>query len=159
MTVTLFRVDERLIHGQVVVGWGRRLQPRRVIVVNDALASAAAEQEIYRSALPEEIDVAFWSEAEAVERLPEIMESDEPAFVLTEDLATMVTLARAGVPIAEINVGGLHAAPGRERVLPYVCLDTEDEIRIRWLEEAGVRVTAQDVPTAQRIRLVERTRP
>jgi PTS system mannose-specific IIB component/fructoselysine and glucoselysine-specific PTS system IIB component len=156
MTVALFRVDERLIHGQVVVGWGRRLRPRRVIVVHDGIAASVAEQEIYRSGLPAGIDAQFWSESAAVEWLPEIMESDEPAFVLTEDLPTMWRLAAGGVPIAEVNVGGLHAAPGRERVLPYVCLGAEDVQRIRDLEAAGVRVTAQDVPTAAPVRLLER---
>ena len=155
MTVVLFRVDERLIHGQVVVGWARRLHPRRVIVVHNAVASSVDEQDIYRSGLPEGIEAAFWTEAEAVARLPQVMESDEPAFVLTEDLETMWRLAVAGVAIPEINVGGLHAAPQRERVLPYVCLGDSDLKRIRELEAAGVRVTAQDVPTAAPVRLVE----
>jgi mannose/fructose/N-acetylgalactosamine-specific phosphotransferase system component IIB len=156
MTVSLFRVDERLIHGQVVVGWGRRLHPRRVIVVHDELAASVVEQEIYRSGLPDGIEAEFWTESAAAERLPEIMESDEPAFVLTEDLPTMWRLAIGGVPIPQVNVGGLHAAPGRERVLPYVCLDEEDMRRIRDLEAAGVRVTAQDVPTAAPVRLLDR---
>jgi PTS system mannose-specific IIB component/fructoselysine and glucoselysine-specific PTS system IIB component len=155
MTVVLFRVDERLIHGQVVVGWAHRLHPRRVIVVHDAVASSAVEQDIYRSGLPEGIEAVFWTEAEAVARLPRVLESDEPAFVLTEDLETMWRLAVAGVAIAEINVGGLHASPERERVLPYVCLGDSDLKRIRELEAAGVRVTAQDVPTAAPVRLVE----
>jgi len=155
MTVVLFRVDERLIHGQVVVGWAHWLHPRRVIVVHDAVARSVVEQDIYRSGLPDGVDAAFWTEAEAVARLPEVLESDEPAFVLTEDLETMWRLAVSGVAIAEINVGGLHAAPQRERVLPYVCLGDSDLRRIQELEAAGVRVTAQDVPTAPPVRLVE----
>jgi mannose/fructose/N-acetylgalactosamine-specific phosphotransferase system component IIB len=157
MTVVLFRVDERLIHGQVVVGWGRRLHPRRLIVVNDLLAGSAAEQEIYRSGLPAGIEAAFWTEAEATGRLQSVVASEEAVIVLTEDLATMDRLARGGVPIDEVNVGGIHAGPGRERVLPFVCLDPEDRRRIRALEAAGIRVSAQDVPTAEAVRLVERT--
>lgn len=158
MTVAQFRVDERLIHGQVVVGWARRFRVHRLVVVNEALAAARVEQDIYRSGLPEGIEAVFWSEVEAAERLPGMMEAEEPVLVLTEDLATMVRLARAGVAIAEVNVGGLHAAPGRERVLPYVCLTSEDRRRIRQLEEAGVRVMAQDVPTAPPVRLRDRAR-
>lgn len=159
MTVLLFRVDERLIHGQVVVGWGRQLRPRRVVVVHDELAGSVAEQDIYRTGVPDGVTVEFWSEAVAVERLPALMESEETAFVLTEDLATMWRLAVAGVPIAEINVGGLHAAPGRERVLSYVCLADEDRRRIGDLEAAGVRVTAQDLPGAAAVRLAGKESP
>ncbi len=153
MSVVLFRVDERLIHGQVVVGWARRLAPERVIVVSDELAREPLEQSIYRSALTEGLAADFWREDEAAERLPAVMESAERAFVLTEDLAVMWRLAVAGVPIAEVNVGGMHAAEGRRRVLPYLCLDAEDEARIHDLEAAGVRVVAQDVPTGAAVRL------
>ncbi len=156
MTVALLRVDERLIHGQVVVAWARRLHPRRVIVVHDALARSPMEQELYRAGLPDGLKASFWTEREAVEALPAVDASDEAAFVLTEDLATVVRLVAAGVAVPEVNVGGLHAAPGRRRVLPYVCLGAEDGERIEALEAAGVKVTAQDVPTAAPVRLVER---
>lgn len=153
MTVVLFRVDERLIHGQVVVGWGRRLEAARLVVVSDALAAAASEQEIYRTGLPKGIEADFWNEEVAAARLPELMDSDSRILVLTSDLATMWRLAVAGVPIHEVNVGGLHAASGRESVLPYVYLDPDDRQRVRDFEAAGVRVTAQDVPGAARVRL------
>ena len=88
MSVVLFRVDERLIHGQVVVGWAHKLRPRRIIVVDDALAEDQLEQSIYRTGIPEGMDAEFWSEREAVRLLPAVLESSERAFVLTSDLAT-----------------------------------------------------------------------
>ncbi len=155
MTVELFRVDERLIHGQVVVGWGRAHGVRRVVVVDDELADEPMEQEIYRTGLPEDVSADFWSVATAVERLPALMESDERAFVLAEDLATMWRLAVEGVPISRLNVGGIHAGPDRRRILPYVCLSPDEEQRVRDLEAAGVEVTARDVPGAPEVRLIE----
>ncbi|HKY61503.1 MAG TPA: PTS sugar transporter subunit IIB [Gemmatimonadota bacterium] len=153
MTVVLFRVDERLIHGQVVVGWGRRLEAESLVVVSDELAGSASEQEIYRTALPSGLVADFWSEAVAAARLPEVMDSDVRVLVLTPDLGTMWRLAVAGVPIREVNVGGLHAASGRQSVLPYVYLAPDDRQRVRDFEAAGVRVTAQDVPGGARVRL------
>lgn len=155
MSVVLFRVDERLIHGQVVVAWGRRYDPARIIVVDDELAAEPLEQEIYRTGLPDGLMAEFWREEEAIARLGAAMASDEAAFVLTGTLDTMWRLAVSGVPIAEVNVGGLHAAAGRRRVLPYVFLSPEDEDRIRDLEAAGVRVVARDVPTSPAVRLHE----
>lgn len=155
MSVLAFRVDERLIHGQVVVGWGRALGLRRIVVVDDELAAEPLEQEIYRTGLPEEIRADFWDVETAVERLPALLESDERTLVLAEGLRTMWRLAVEGIPIGEVNVGGVHAAPGRRRILPYVCLDPEDEARVRDLEAAGVVVVARDVPAAPGVRLVE----
>lgn len=155
MTVELFRVDERLIHGQVVVGWGRACGVRRIVVVNDELAAEPVEQEIYRTGLPDEVQADFWTVATAVERVPDLMRSEQKAFVLTEDLPTMWRLAVEGVPIEWVNVGGIHATSGRRRILPYVCLSPAEEQRVRDLEAAGVTVTARDVPTAAEVRLIE----
>lgn len=155
MTVELFRVDERLIHGQVVVGWGRAFGVERIVVVDDELAGEPLEQEIYRTGLPDDVRADFWDVSTAVDRLPDLMESDDRTLVLAEDLETMWRLAVEGVPIARVNVGGVHAGPDRRRILPYVCLNPEEEQRIRDLEAAGVEVTARDVPTAPEVRLIE----
>lgn len=158
MSVLLYRVDERLIHGQVVVGWARRLGPRRIVVVDDELATDTLEQSIYRTGLPVGIRADFWSVAEASELLPAVEASDEPAFVLTPTLETMARLARLGVLVREVNVGGIHRGEGRKRVLPYVSLGAEEERLIDELERAGVRVVARDVPTGAAVRLAERER-
>lgn len=158
MSVVLFRVDERLIHGQVVVGWGRRLRVRRIVVVDDRLAAAAQEQEIYRTGVPEGIGTSFWSEDVAVERIAEVTEGDETALVLTESLVSMGRLVDAGVPVEEVNVGGIHAGPGREKILPYVHLSPSEVEIVRALEAAEVRVVALDVPGGEPVRLVDRIR-
>lgn len=158
MSVVLFRVDERLIHGQVVVGWGRRLRVGWIVVVDDRLAAAEQEQEIYRTGVPEGIETSFWSEDVAVERVAEVIEGDENAIVLTESLATMGRLVDAGVPIEEVNVGGIHARPGREEFLRYVHLSPSEVEIVRALEAAGVRVVALDVPGGEPARLVDRFR-
>jgi mannose/fructose/N-acetylgalactosamine-specific phosphotransferase system component IIB len=52
MPIVLFRVDERLIHGQVVVGWGGPLHADRIVVVDDAIAGSPWEQELYCLGVP-----------------------------------------------------------------------------------------------------------
>lgn len=156
MSGVLFRVDERLIHGQVVVGWGRRLHPDRIVVVSDDLSRQPVEQDIYRTGLPASIKAVFWNFSEAVDGLPALLDSGKSIIVLTEDLDTMLRLASAAVTIEEVNVGGLFAGEGRTRLLPYVWFDAEDEERVRELEALGVRVVAQDVPTTAPVRLRER---
>ncbi len=156
MSQVLFRVDERLIHGQVVVGWGRRLDPKQIIVVSDSISHEPNEQDIYRTGLPASIEAVFWSLDEAIEGLSTVLSSGQSVIVLTEDLETMLSLANGGVPIAEVNVGGLYADQGRTRLLPYVWFGAEDERQLCELEALGVRVIAQDLPTAAPVRLRER---
>ena len=59
MTLELFRIDDRLIHGQVVVGWGQPLDLKFIVLVDDAVATSDWEQELYRMGVPPEMDVYF----------------------------------------------------------------------------------------------------
>ncbi|NIV57363.1 MAG: PTS transporter subunit IIB, partial [Actinobacteria bacterium] len=67
MPIVLHRVDERLIHGQVVIGWGHQLRPDRYVVVDDELAASDWEQDLYRLGAGD-ADVVFADVESAVER-------------------------------------------------------------------------------------------
>ena len=65
MAIVLCRVDDRLVHGQVVIGWGRPLGIDLIMLVDDTVAASAWEQELYRMAVSPEIEVRFVTVAEA----------------------------------------------------------------------------------------------
>lgn len=156
MPVVLFRVDERLIHGQVVVGWGSVLDPDRIIVVDDEIAASRWEQELYDVGLPADLETEFVDVATARERLPAWRESPERAIVLTRDVETMRRLGEDGVLEGEeVNIGGIHFAAGRRRALPYVYLGSGERADIARLAEQGVTVTARDLPGSRRVPLPE----
>lgn len=156
MAILLYRVDERLIHGQVVVGWGSQLRPDRYVVVDDGLAESPWEQELYLLGLPAGIETVFVTAHEARAGLERWEEDPTRTILLTRDLTTMLALARdGGLEGRPVNVGGIHHSAGREEVLPYLYLNGEDRRRLRELAEAGAEVTAQDLPGSRRIPLEE----
>src|SRR5438093_9146055 len=59
MSIALYRIDDRLIHGQVVVGWGKPLNVGFIVLVDDAVRASAWEQELYRMGVPADIEVVF----------------------------------------------------------------------------------------------------
>jgi len=150
VSIILYRVDERLIHGQVVLGWGSRLRPARYLIVDDALSASDWEQELYLLALPDGVEARFVDVAEG-RRLLRLWqaEGEPPAFLLTRDVATMRELARGGgLADREVVLGGIHHAPGRSRVRPYLYLDDRDRRLLAELVEEGALVTARDLPGA-----------
>lgn len=151
MSIALLRVDERLIHGQVTVGWGARLEPTRYLVVDDRLAVSSWERELIALGVPAGVEVEFLTVKKARADVDRWQASNEPLIVLTRDLNHMLRLARGGILAGvEVNLGGLHHAPGREQVLPYLFLDPGDRARIRELQVEGARVSARDLPTSPR---------
>ncbi len=148
MPVVLYRVDERLIHGQVVIGWGSHLRPGRFVVADDQLAESDWEQELYRLGAGG-AEVIFVTGAQARRDLAGWDEGDLRTVLLTRDLETMLEVGRDGALEGKtVNVGGIHHAPGREEVLTYVHLTEEHREAIRALEAAGARVVARDLPDA-----------
>lgn len=154
MTILLYRVDERLIHGQVVLGWGGRLAPTRYLVVDDELAASEWEQELYRLSLEDHAEARFVTVEQARAAIDDWRGEPVRAVLLTRDLRTMVRLAEdGGLRGEEVNLGGIHHAPGRVPVRSYLHLDPADRARIARLDELGVRVSGRDLPDSLRVGL------
>ena len=157
MSIVLCRIDDRLIHGQVVVGWGQRLGLGFIVVVDDAVRANVWEQELYRMGVPAAMDVVFATVAEAAARLEEWERDPRPGIVLTGDIETMVALCAAAGQAAprRVNVGGVHAREGRTERLRYVFLTAEEAAKLQALAGNGVEVTAQDLPTTKPVPIAE----
>jgi mannose/fructose/N-acetylgalactosamine-specific phosphotransferase system component IIB len=152
MTLVLYRIDDRLIHGQVVVGWGQPLDIGFIVLVDDTVAAEEWEQELYRMGVPPEMEVYFHSAGDAIKHLAKYRSDPRAGILLTGDIATMRRLVDSG-GITAVNVGGLHSQPGRIQRLRYVFLTPGEERELRDLAGRGAVVTAQDVPGARPVSL------
>jgi mannose/fructose/N-acetylgalactosamine-specific phosphotransferase system component IIB len=156
MPIVLFRVDERLIHGQVVVGWGGPLHADRIVVVDDEIAASEWEQELYCLGVPPQIDTHFSTVAEARRSLSRWRADGHRVIVLVRDVTTAHRMADGGLLAGEeVNLGGIHHAEGRRRVLPYLHLSDEERAALREIEATGARVSARDLPATRPVALDE----
>jgi PTS system mannose-specific IIB component/fructoselysine and glucoselysine-specific PTS system IIB component len=149
MPIALYRIDDRLIHGQVVVGWGQPLDLGFIVLVDDVVAESDWEQELYRLGVPPGMEVYFASTNEAAREIAKYAADRRAGMVLTGTVETMLELARTAVlPITAVNLGGIHHREDRTQKLRYVFLNKTEEQGLRQMAELGVSVTAQDVPSA-----------
>jgi PTS system mannose-specific IIB component/fructoselysine and glucoselysine-specific PTS system IIB component len=155
VALELYRIDDRLIHGQVVVGWGQPLDLRFIVLVDDEVAASDWEQELYRMGVPPDMDIYFDAVDAAATNLDRYQEDDRRGLLLTGDIATMARLVEATGDIRQVNVGGIHHRPGRTQRLRYVFLTPVEEAQLRALAANDIEVTAQDVPAARPIPLDE----
>lgn len=154
MSIVLHRIDDRLIHGQVVVGWGQPLDIGFIVLVDDDVAASDWEQELYRMGTPPEMDVYFHSVDDAAKALPKYEADERPGILLTGDIASMLRLVKlAG--IKDVNLGGIHHRADRKQRLRYVFLSPDEERLLREIAAAGSNVTAQDVPATHPVPLEE----
>ena len=145
MSLRLVRIDDRLIHGQVVAGWLRALGAQRIVIVDDASAGDEFLREVLVLAAPQGVPVEVYGIAEGAARCIELADAPEPVIVLARSPRTILSLRQAGVPIEVVDLGGLGAGPGRRRIHKTISV-SPDEIRdLRELEQLGTRVEIQIV--------------
>jgi D-glucosaminate PTS system EIIB component len=151
VTVVLVRVDDRLIHGQVVVGWGQALGAAHIVLVDDTISANEWERDIYRMGVPPDMAVEFASVDEAARRLPEWEQMSRRTILVLNDVAAAVRLCQLAPQVKRVNLGGVHQGPGRRRRLPYVFMTDAEACELCDLAARGIEVMAQDVPTARAV--------
>jgi mannose/fructose/N-acetylgalactosamine-specific phosphotransferase system component IIB len=153
--IDLYRIDDRLVHGQVVVGWAQPLGLQFIVLVDDAVAESDWERELYAMAVPRGIELRIETVAGAALHFADYGRDPRHGMLLTRDVATMTALQRAlpGRSLTAVHIGGLHYGNGRVQKLRYVFLAASDEELLRWLSAQGVTVTAQDLPTSRAVSL------
>ncbi len=155
MSISLYRIDDRLIHGQVVVGWGQPLNIGFIVLVDDNVSCCDWEQDLYRMGVPPEMEITFADVPTAVRDHEKYLADSRRGIVVTPDIHTMRRLVEGTGTIRHVNVGGIHHRAGRTPRLRYVFLTVDEARELATLSEAGVKVTAQDVPNARQVSVTE----
>ena len=148
MSLVLARIDDRLVHGQVVLVWGQSLSATSLLVADDAVAANPWERELMGTTA-EDMEVEVVAIAELPARLEIEKNRRGATILLLRSPAAALAAVEAGAAIDEMNLGGLHFAPGKEKILDYIYLDEEDRLALTALQERGVRLVAQDVPASR----------
>jgi mannose/fructose/N-acetylgalactosamine-specific phosphotransferase system component IIB len=148
MSLVLARIDDRLVHGQVVLVWGQSLSATSLLVADDAVAQNPWERELMGTTAGD-MEVEVVTITELPERLELEKERGGSCILLLRSPGAALAAIEAGAEIGEFNLGGLHFAPGRERILDYLYLDEADRAALAALQRRGVRLVAQDVPASR----------
>ena len=155
MSLDLVRVDDRLLHGQVVVGWGRELKPDLLVLADDDVAANDWEQDLYRTGVPEGMEVEFLSVAAGAQAIDGWANSSKRTIVLVSNIDSLVRLCEAAPAIRRVNLGGVHNQGGRHQCLRYIFLDDTETEQLRKLLDRGIEITAQVLPNARPIAIAE----
>jgi mannose/fructose/N-acetylgalactosamine-specific phosphotransferase system component IIB len=150
MTLKLVRVDDRLIHGQVVAIWLRALGAKRIVIVDDKTARDEFLREVLMLAAPPGVPVEVHDLATGTERVRELASDPQPVFVIMRSPVTALRMREAGVEFPLLNVGGIGAGPGRKPLYRNISASPEELDAMRQLEQLGTRVE---------LRIVESDRP
>lgn len=143
--IVLSRIDNRLIHGQVIEAWLPHLRVRRLVVADDATAFDAMAQAAMGLAVPESVEVVHV----AIDALDaRALSADAvPTLILFRDVSGAVRARQHGLPDGRLTVGNVHAGPGRHAVSRSVFLTADEAAQLDALGASGMDVVIQAVPS------------
>jgi len=158
MSLVLIRIDDRLIHGQVVVGWGRLLKPGRIILCSDTIAESPWEKEIYMGAeamSPYPLSISVFTTEETMAFLNNELNEQEKIILLVETPEDILELIKRGIKMDKINVGGMHYKQGKRRLAPYIFVDERDIKLFKEIDQMEIELEGREVPTGKRIDIIK----
>jgi mannose/fructose/N-acetylgalactosamine-specific phosphotransferase system component IIB len=145
----IVRVDDRLLHGQVIIGWGQTLELSPVLLVSDRVAKDESMVQMFRQLVPRELKGDVITLAEAAERWTRGDFKDTKAMLVVEAPVDALKLVKLGAPLKALTLGGLHFREGREELLPYLFLSEWDRTTLLELRNLGVKIQCQDIPATK----------
>lgn len=147
----LVRIDDRLIHGQVMTAWMKTLPAKQIIVVDDKVAKDDFMLFVLQNAAPAGVKVQVLSEDKAVELLKGGL--DMPSFILAKSPLSLKKIIDAGIDIKAVNIGGMGMKAGRITVYKNVSATDEERACIKEYLDKDIDVAIQIIPSEKRFEL------
>ncbi len=140
------RIDDRLIHGQVVEGWVNFLKATRIFVADDVVASNTLQRSIMEVSVPHGLRLSIGGVEDICEQVRASTPSKDRAILLFSNPAAVVRALHLGLNCKELNIGGMHYVPGKRKLIDVLAVDDQDLDALREIASHGVKVTVQAVP-------------
>lgn len=147
------RVDDRLVHGQVMTAWVLHTKANKVIIVDDKSAKDSFMKMIMKSAMPSSIELEVLSVSNAISYLKEEPLEEERIFLLAKTPMVFSDLHDAGVAIQEVGIGGIGARADRRKLYRNIAVNEEELNSIYAMQKKGMDVYIRVVPDDKRIEI------
>jgi len=145
--LSLVRIDDRLIHGQVVTQWVSRVKANRIVVVDDGVAKDPFMTTVCKSLAPSGTVVEVYSVEAAIPKMIEYGQNDDlRVIILAKVPQPLLALCEAGVAMGRVVVGGMGIRQGRTKLFRNITADEAERMTFKALLDKGVEVICQIVP-------------
>lgn len=148
MAIIFARVDDRLIHGQIVQAWLPEMNVDEVLIPFSKENESRLNQGLLRLSLPYEYDLTILDSTAAANHAAK---SNRRIFLLMGSLKEAAELIQNGVQFKSINIGGMHFKDGAQKLADNVFLDGDDKRLLKLIRDLGINIETRAVPSSASI--------
>lgn len=154
MPIELVRIDDRLVHGQIVQGWLKSIDIDKIVVASDMVAGDSMQQMLMAMAVPSSISF----EAKEVKDVAKAIVNKEyeknKVMILASTPADILSLLENNADIKSLNIGGMHFVNGKRQLLRNLSVDDEDVKNLYKISQYGIEIEGRVLPDDERINIV-----
>lgn len=140
------RIDNRLVHGQIIETWLPYTHAKNIIVANDAVAGDDLQQQIMSLAIPQSVSCAFCLVEELNDKIVALANGNGSTIILFSSCADVRRALDSGFRFNSVNIGNIHYGPGKKQISPSVALSSDDESCLHYFKGQGIELDFRCVP-------------
>ncbi|MWN05673.1 PTS sugar transporter subunit IIB [Gilliamella sp. Pas-s95] len=145
MPINLTRIDDRLIHGQVITTWVKNYDIEQVLIINDKVAMDKVQQSVLTMSAPPELKVLVFGVQQFIDIIKKTPIKKRTMLLFTNSI-DVNKLIDGGLEIEKLNVGGMRMQEGRHQLSRAVSVTPEEKQAFKHIIEKNVKVEIQMVP-------------
>ena len=138
MSVKMVRIDDRLIHGQIVAAWAKSLSIKRIWIVDDVVSKDVFITNVMKMVAPPDTELVITGTDQILKLVKEYDESDKNTLILVKYPMVAKQLFDAGLQHRELNVGGMGANAERKKLFKNISASEEDAERNAGKRSKGI---------------------
>ena len=143
--IELVRIDDRMLHGQVVSTWLKDYSIEQVLIINDKAANDPIQKSVAGLAAPKEVKVHLFGVDQFIDILKKTPIKRKTMLIFTTS-TDVLKLVENGLDIKEVNVGGMRYNENRKKLSKAVSVAQEEEEAFKKLIEKDIKVFIQMIP-------------
>ena len=144
--IVLSRIDDRLIHGQVVEGWVNFLKATCIFVADDRVASNPFQRTIMELSVPQGLRAVIGRVEDICDLVRTAALNADRIILLFSNPADVLRAINLGLDCRALNIGGMHYIPGKRKLMDVLAVDDADLAALKELAAKGIKIDVQTVP-------------
>ena len=144
--ILLTRIDNRLIHGQVVCNWAGTVGANLIVVVDDETANSETEKNIMKLAASSlGFDSRFFTVQHTIDVIAKAS-ADQKILLVCKTPETLRKLIEGGVEIKKVNIGNMHFSEGKKKISDKVYVNDKEMDDLNFIKSKVDEIYIQDTP-------------
>lgn len=144
--IVLTRIDDRLIHGQVMTAWVKKTRANQILIIDDEVAKDEFMREVLKMSAPNGIDIVVKGLMDAVEFLNQQEDKNNRLIILVKGPAVIEQLLENEIMIDKLIVGGMGAKAERRVLYKNISASEEERAIFKRMIDRKIPVVIHIIP-------------